>query len=82
VSRYLSVNEVIEINAEMVSRFGGIHGLRDSGALQSAVGRLQSGYYADAIEESAALLRASRKIIHFWMGTNGRRSPRLAFFSY
>jgi len=52
VSRYLSVSEVIEINAEMVSKFGGIHGLRDSGALQSAVGRLESGYYADAIEEA------------------------------
>ena len=52
MSRYLSVSEVIEINAEMVSKFGGIHGLRDSGALQSAVGRLESGYYADAIEEA------------------------------
>jgi death-on-curing protein len=58
VSRYLSVNEVIEINAEMVSKFGGIHGLRDSGALQSAVGRLESGYYADVIEEAAALFES------------------------
>jgi len=58
VSRYLSVSEVIEINAEMVSKFGGIHGLRDSGALQSAVGRLDSGYYADAIEEAAALFES------------------------
>jgi death-on-curing protein len=58
VSRYLSVSEVIEINAEMVSKFGGIHGLRDSGALQSAVGRLESGYYADAIEEAAALFES------------------------
>jgi death-on-curing protein len=54
VSRYLSANEVIEINAEVVHKFGGIHGLRDSGALQSALGRLESGYYADAIEEAAA----------------------------
>lgn len=58
MSRYLSVSEVIEINAEMVSKFGGIHGLRDSGALQSAVGRLESGYYADAIEEAAALFES------------------------
>jgi death-on-curing protein len=58
VSRYLSVSEVIEINAEMVSKFGGIHGLRESGALQSAVGRLESGYYADAIEEAAALFES------------------------
>jgi hypothetical protein len=63
VSRYLSVNEVIEINAEVVRKFGGIHGLRDSGALHSAIGRLESGYYADAIEEAAALSRACRRII-------------------
>lgn len=32
MSRYLSVAEIIEINAEVVRKFGGIHGLRDSGA--------------------------------------------------
>jgi death on curing protein len=58
VSRYLSVEEIIEINAEMVAKFGGIHGLRDNKALESAVGRLQSGYYADAIEEAAALFES------------------------
>jgi death on curing protein len=58
VSRYLSVEEIIEINAEMVAKFGGIHGLRDNKALESAAGRLQSGYYADAIEEAAALFES------------------------
>lgn len=58
MSRYLSVEEVIEINAEVVRKFGGIHGLRDRGGLQSAVGRPQSGYYADAIEEAAALFES------------------------
>lgn len=58
MNRYLSVSEVIEINAEVVRKFGGIHGVRDSGALQSAVGRLESGFYADAIEEAAALFES------------------------
>jgi death on curing protein len=58
VSRYLVVNEVIEINAEVVRKFGGIHVLRDSGALQSAVGHPESGYYAAAIEEAAALFES------------------------
>jgi death on curing protein len=31
-----------------------------SGALQSAVGRLESGYYADAIEEAALFLSLSQ----------------------
>lgn len=58
MSRYLSAAEIIEINAEMVRKFGGIHGLRDENALQSALGRLESGYYADAIEEAAALFES------------------------
>ena len=58
MTRYLSVNEVVEINAEMVSKFGGIHGLRDAGALDAAVGRPQSGYYADLLEEAAALFES------------------------
>jgi len=58
VSRYLSVSEVIEINAEVVRKFGGIHGLRDSGALHSALGRLESGYYADVVEEASALFES------------------------
>lgn len=58
MNRYLSVSEVVEINAEVVRRFGGIHSLRDTGALQSAVGRLETGYYADAIEEASALFES------------------------
>jgi hypothetical protein len=74
------VNEVIEINAEVVRKFGGIHVLRDSGALQSAVGHPESGYYADAIEEAAASSRACRKIIRFCTETSGRRSRPQAYF--
>ena len=58
MSRYLTVQEVIEVNAEVVRKFGGIHGLRDAAALESALGRLQSGYYSDAIEEAAALFES------------------------
>ena len=58
MTRYLSVNEVIEINAETVRKFGGIHGLRDAGALEAAVGRPQSGYYSDLLEEAAALFES------------------------
>jgi death-on-curing protein len=42
----------------VVRKFGGIHGFRDSGALESAVGRLETGYYADAIEEAATLFES------------------------
>jgi death-on-curing protein len=58
VNRYLTGAEIVEINSEMVRQFGGIHGLRDSRALESAVVRPRSGYYADVIEEAAALFES------------------------
>jgi death-on-curing protein len=39
----------------LIERFGGSHGLRDQGALESALARPQTGYYLDLIEEAAAL---------------------------
>ena len=58
MSRYLTVAEVVEINADLVRKFGGAHAIRDSALLQSAVARPQSGYYADLIEEAAALFES------------------------
>ncbi|MCI0482689.1 MAG: type II toxin-antitoxin system death-on-curing family toxin, partial [Candidatus Dadabacteria bacterium] len=39
----------------LIERYGGSHGLRDAGALDSALYRPQSGYYEDVIAEAAAL---------------------------
>ena len=58
MSRYLSLEEVVEINVDTVGKFGGIHGIRDRAALESAVGRPQAGYYAGPIEEAAALFES------------------------
>ncbi len=58
MKRYLSVDDILMIHADMLSRFGGIRGMRDPNALSSAVGRLQSGYYADVVEEAAALFES------------------------
>jgi death-on-curing protein len=58
VTRYLSVAEVVAINAEVVRKFGGTHALRDAGLLDSAVARPQSGYYADLFEKAAALFES------------------------
>ncbi len=56
--RFLSFEQVVEINAEMVRQFGATYALRDAGALYAAVARPQSGYYADIIEEAAALFES------------------------
>lgn len=58
MNRFLSAEEVIEINAEMVRRFGGVQGIRDAGALKAAIARPQIGYYADLLEEAAALFES------------------------
>jgi death-on-curing protein len=58
LKRYLSLAEIIEINARMIQDFGGIHQVRDQGLLESAVARPQAGYYADLIEEAAALFES------------------------
>lgn len=55
MTRYLSVEDVIAIQRDLIVRYGGAHGLRDVGLLEAAVHRPQSGYYEDIIAEAAAL---------------------------
>ena len=52
---YLTRAEVAAIHADQIERFGGSSGLRDGGQLEAALIRPQTGYYADIIEEGAAL---------------------------
>src|SRR5579864_2791093 len=55
MSDYLTKVEVLAIHEEQIERFGGAHGIRDPGILEAALFRPQTGYYADLIEEAAAL---------------------------
>jgi death on curing protein len=55
MSDYLALAEVLAIHADQIERYGGSPGVRDYGLLESAVLRPQTGYYADVIEEAAAL---------------------------
>ena len=43
------------MHADQIERYGGSHGVRDPGLLEAAIFRPQTGYYADVIEEAAAL---------------------------
>lgn len=52
---YLTVVEVLAIHADQIARYGGADGVRDYGLLEAALYRPQTGYYADLIEEAAAL---------------------------
>jgi death on curing protein len=52
---YLTVAEVLAMHADQIQRYGGVRGIRDQGLLEAALFRPQTGYYADLIEEAAAL---------------------------
>lgn len=58
MTKYLTPLEVMLIHRVMIERFGGADGLRDLGALESALFRPKSGYYADTIAEAAALFES------------------------
>jgi len=55
---YLSTADVLGIHAVLLRKYGGAEGIRDMGALESAVFRPQSGYYADLVQEACALLES------------------------
>lgn len=54
-----SIEEVIAIHNVLVRETGGALGLRDEGALASAMMRPQLGYYEDMIERQRRCWRAS-----------------------
>lgn len=63
IIHYLSEGEIIAINEEMVSKFGGLHGVRDLNLLRLAVGRPQMSVafqdaYKSIFDKAAALLHS------------------------
>ena len=71
-----TIEEVVAIHEIVVSEFGGPQGLRDAGALESALLRPQLGYYNDLLEEAAALIE-SLAMNHPFLDGN----KRAAFYS-
>jgi death on curing protein len=55
MSDFLTLAEVLAIHQDQIDRYGGSDGLRDLGQLEAALFRPQTGYYADMLEEAAAL---------------------------
>jgi len=55
---YLSLDEALELHKMLIDQFGGSHGVRDLGLVESAVSRPQSGYYETLSFQAAALLHS------------------------
>jgi len=61
IPRFLSMQEILELHERLVERFGGSHGLRDLGMLESAAAMPQAGFddaylHEDIFEMAAAYL--------------------------
>ena len=55
---YLTLMDVLFVHADQIARYGGPEGVRDMGALESALFRPKTGYNEDAIAEAAALMES------------------------
>ena len=73
MTSYPTVEEVIAVHAQLIARFGGALGIRDRGALESALARPQSGYYRTSVKKPRRFGKACPRIIHLWTATNASR---------
>ena len=58
MAEYLTIAEVYQMQYLLIEMFGGLHGVRDKGAVEAAVFRPQSGHYNSLEEEAAALMES------------------------
>jgi death-on-curing protein len=55
MTEYLTAADALFFHKYLIERYGGAPGVRDLGALESALHRPQTGYYETQIHEAAAL---------------------------
>ena len=72
---YPEIGEAIAMHGALIHEFGGTMGLRDEGALASALMRAQLGYYDSLTEEAAASMESLANNHPFVDG-----NKRVAFF--
>ncbi|WP_290891671.1 type II toxin-antitoxin system death-on-curing family toxin [Hoeflea sp.] len=69
--RYITLHEAIHVHDTLLKAHGGAAGIRDRGLVEAALLRPQTGYYADVLEEAAALWE-SLAINHGFVDGNKR----------
>jgi death on curing protein len=58
VTEYITTAEALFFHKQLIELYGGATGVRDAGALESALHRPQTGYYDTIVDEAAALLES------------------------
>jgi death-on-curing protein len=74
VTQYITTADALFFHQKLTERYGGSFGVRDAGALESALHRPQTGYYDTLVHEAAALLESLVQIHPFLDG-----NKRVAF---
>jgi len=58
MTEYVTTADALFFHKVLIERYGGATGIRDAGALESALHRPQTGYYDTIVQEAAALLES------------------------
>jgi death-on-curing protein len=58
MTEYVTTADALFFHKELIGRYGGANGIRDMGALESALHRPQTGYYDTLVQEAAALFES------------------------
>src|ERR1700728_2821246 len=58
MTEYVTTADALFFHKHLVERYGGAPGIRDVGALESALHRPQTGYYETLVHEAAALFES------------------------
>jgi death-on-curing protein len=58
VTEYITTADALFFHRKLTEQYGGAAGVRDLGALESALHRPQTGYYESIIHEAAALFES------------------------
>ena len=74
MTEYVTTADALFFHKHLIERYGGAQGIRDIGALESALHRPQTGYYDTLIHQTAALLESLLQIHPFVDG-----NKRVAF---
>lgn len=72
---YLTIDEVVNIHDIAIHEFGGAIGIRDMGALASAIMRPPIGYYDGLLDETAARVLMVCRTLNLYL------SPLSSLFS-
>ena len=79
---FLTLGEVLEIHEQQIERYGGSHGVRDAGAIESALAMPQATFDGQYLHPTIAAMAAAyvfhiTQTIHFSTGTSARvRMPK------